>query len=134
MANKEVVFIFDIDGTLADKSQSDLPIKSFPAINEVLKIALAAQKSDKSRMAIVTARPEVARKDTETWIKKQGLKPEILLMRSNDDFRPDHKVRVDQVREVMDKMGKKAVLYDDKPANCRAVKEKLKISVKRVLS
>jgi acyl-CoA synthetase (AMP-forming)/AMP-acid ligase II len=133
MGNNKTIFIFDIDGTLA-YNDSEGEMKTFPPIKEVLKIAISAQKSGKSRVAIVTARPEVSRQDTEEWVRKQGLKPELLLMRANDDFRPDHEVRVDQVEQVMKKLGSNAVLYDDKLPNCNAVKSKLKIAVRRVLS
>lgn len=133
MVDKKLVLIFDIDGTLA-YNDTDRSIRDFPPIKEVLRIALAAQNSNKTKMAIVTARPESSRKDTEMWLKRQGLEPEILLMRGKDDFRPDYEVRVDQVEKVMKEMGGNAVLYDDKLSNCREVKEKLKISVNRVLS
>lgn len=129
---REIVVIFDIDGTLASKEFPSYPLTKIPPIKNVLKIALAAQKSDKSRMAIVTARPEIYRKETEKWVRDQGLSPELLLMRANSDRRPDPDVRVDQVRKVMSALGKNAVLYDDKADNCRAVKGKVGIPVKHV--
>lgn len=127
-----LTFIFDIDGTLASKSYPDVSTSKLPPIKETLKVALAAQKSNRSKMVIITARPESLRKVTEAWVKNLGLKPEFLLMRGEKDFRPDYEVRVDQVRKVMKTLGKNVVLYDDKTTNCRAVRNKLKIPVRLV--
>jgi hypothetical protein len=127
-----LTFIFDIDGTLASKGYSNVSTGKLPPIRKTLKIALAAQKSDRSKMVIITARPESLREVTESWIKNLGLKPEFLLMRSSKDFRPDYEVRVDQIRKVMKALGKNVVLYDDKATNCKAVRKKLKIPVRLV--
>ena len=120
---KGLIFIFDIDGTLASKDYPYASVTSIPPIRETVRVALAAQRSSKSRMVIITARPEYMRKDTEVWIKKQGLKPEFLLMRSDRDMRPDPEVRVDQVEEVMRRLGDNVVLYEDKESNCKAVRK-----------
>lgn len=129
---EEKVFIFDIDGTLASKRYPYLSLLNIPPIKKVVSRALKAQKSAKGKMAIVTARPESLRKDTEAWVENLGLKPEILLMRANDDYRPDYEVRVDQVRKVMDTLGQNAILYDDKDTNCAAVRHSLNIPTKHV--
>lgn len=127
-----LTFIFDIDGTLASKEHPNVSTGKLPPVKKVLKIALAAQKSNRSKMVIITARPESLRGITEAWVKRLGLKPEFLLMRASGDFRPDYEVRVDQVRKVMKTLGKNVVLYDDKTTNCKAVRNKLKIPVRLV--
>lgn len=115
--------LFDIDGTLAQLSNFDADLTKITPKRDILQIAKAAQNVGK--MAIVTARPESSRKDTETWIKAQGLDPKFLLMRGTGDTRPDFEVRVDQVRELMKKLGNNVILYDDKLSNCRAVEKAL---------
>ena len=120
--------IFDIDGTLAKKGDFSGSLRELAPKMGIVKIALAAQKPQMGRMAIVTARPEFDREDTEAWVRKHGLKPEYLLMRKNGDSRPDHEVRVDQVKELTKKMGGNVILYDDKESNCKAVKKSLGVN------
>lgn len=121
---------FDIDGTLAQKGDfSDL--LNIPAKESVVKIAKAMSKMSGSKMAVVTARPEESRKETEEWLRKQGLRPQFLLMRGKGDVRPDYEVRVDQVREVIKRLGKaggNVILYDDKMSNCKAVEKALGVT------
>ena len=127
MTGKPSIFIFDIDGTLASKDGPYLPMGEMAPKKGIVKIALAAQKPEMGRMAIVTARPESARGVTESWVEEHGLKPEFLLMRKTGDDRPDYDVRVDQVKELIGKMGKNATLYDDKASNCKEVEKRLGI-------
>lgn len=124
----ESILIFDIDGTLAKKGNFYGNLRELPPKMNIVRIALAAQKPGMGRMAIVTARPESDRNDTEAWVKKQGLKPEYLLMRREGDTRPDYEVRVDQVKNLMKKMGANVTLYDDKESNCKAVKKSLGVN------
>lgn len=125
------ISIFDIDGTLAKKEGSYDNLVNIPPKEQVVKIAKAIVKAGGGKMAIVTARPEESREDTEAWLGKQGLKPEFLLMRKEGDVRPDYEVRVDQVKEVMKRLGKmggNTILYDDKVSNCKAVEKALGIT------
>lgn len=122
------ILVFDIDGTLAKKGDGYSNLRDLQPKVSIVSIALAAQKPGMGRMAIVTARPEKNRSDTEAWVKKQGLRPEYLLMRKDSDPRPDYDVRVDQVREIMKKMGDNVTLYDDKESNCKAVKKSLGVN------
>lgn len=124
------IAVFDIDGTLAKKGNFG-DLLSIPPKEQVIKIAKAIAKLKGSKMAIVTARPSESRGDTEAWLKKHGLKPEFFLTRKEGDVRPDHEVRVDQVKEVMRKLGKtggNTILYDDKITNCKAVEKALGIT------
>lgn len=125
------ISVFDIDGTLAKKDGGYDNLLSIPPKDSVVKIAKAISKMPGSKMAIVTARPEESRADTEAWLRKHGLKPEFLLLRKEGDVRPDHEVRVDQVKEVIKRLGKtggNVILYDDKMSNCRAVEKALGIN------
>jgi hypothetical protein len=122
------ILIFDIDGTLAKKENFDVPLPEIDPKRDILGIALTAQKPKMGRMAIVTARPEAVRQDTEEWVRKHKLKPEFLLMRKEGDLRPDYEVRVDQVRELIKKMGGNVILYDDKLSNCKAVEKALGVT------
>lgn len=126
--DKRSILIFDIDGTLARNDDPEAPLLEMKPKRSIMGIALAAQKPEMGRFAIVTARPESVRQDTEQWVRKHNLKPEFLLMREPGDTRPDYEVRVDQVREIMKKMGSNVILYDDKLSNCKSVEKALGVT------
>lgn len=119
--------VFDIDGTLASTEKPGVPLIDMEPIAKTLKIAKIAQRPEVGAIAVVTARSEEYRKETLSWLRKHGVRPKMFLMRALGDLRPDHNVRVDQVKAVMGKFGNNLVLYDDKPANCKAVESKLKV-------
>jgi hypothetical protein len=128
----DLVYIFDVDGTLtSQRYENDLVLELAPN-PPVLGIALSLSSSNIARVAVVTARPHYLRADTTRWLQKHGLNPEVLLMRSKGDDRPDHEVRVDQVKQVMDLMGPNVVLLDDKISNCLHVRGLLNIPYIRV--
>lgn len=123
----ELVYIFDVDGTLtSQRYENDLVLELAPNL-PILGIALSLLSSQLARVAIVTARPDYLRADTIRWLQKHGINPEILLMRGKEDLRPDHEVRVDQVKEVMKLLGNNVVLLDDKLSNCLHVRGLLKV-------
>lgn len=119
------IFVFDIDNTLTSEWYRNDHVTDLKANGPILNLALAMQKPGVGRIAIVTARPARLKWQTQEWIRKQGLKPEVLLMRDKGDIRPDHQVRVDQVRTIQGMLGSNIFLYDDKEGNCRAVEEQL---------
>lgn len=123
--SKNVILVFDIDGTLAEYENEGKSLDGFAPKERTVQLAKYAQKPEVGRMAIVTARPEASRALTEKWVRKQGLKPEFLLMRAEGDARPDSEVRVDQVKECQRRLGKDLILYDDKLPNCKAVEAAL---------
>lgn len=124
---KDLVYIFDVDGTLtSQRYENDLVLELAPN-KPILGIALSLISSGFAKVAIVTARPHYLRSDTTRWLQKHGINPEVLLTRERGDYRPDHEVRVDQVKEVMRLMGPNVVLLDDKLANCLHVRGLLKV-------
>ena len=89
-------YIFDVDGTLAEKhpdrdicdaskAYMDLPIK--PVTFIFYHIQLFAT------VLVVTARMEKDRKVTEDWLHSQGVYPEKVFMRANGDNRHDNEVK-----------------------------------------
>lgn len=117
-----LTYIFDVDGTLtSQRYENDLVLELAPNL-PILGIAVSLYTTSPDRVAIVTARPSYLRQDTLKWLSKNGIKPTTLLMRGEGDTRPDHEVRVDQVREVMRTAGPKVVLFDDKISNCLNVR------------
>lgn len=123
----DLVYIFDVDGTLTSQRYENDLVLELATNPPILGIALSLIKAQPSQVAIVTARPSYLRSDTLKWLRKHGLDPEILFMRKEGDDRPDHEVRVDQVREVMSLRGNNVVLLDDKLSNCLHVRGRLKV-------
>lgn len=86
--------ICDIDGTIADYDEagSGEPDLNYPIAN-ILKVYGLQDKYDVA-LIFLTARCEKYRDKTVEWLKKHGLsRYEALLMKPNDDVRPDHVVK-----------------------------------------
>jgi phosphoglycolate phosphatase-like HAD superfamily hydrolase len=94
--------IFDLDGTLADLTHRLHHIKgekknwdAFHAecVNDSLKRDVAsvyrAMKDAEYYMVICSGRSDVVREETEAWLDKHGLTPNMLLMRRKGDYTPD---------------------------------------------
>lgn len=120
--NPGLTYIFDVDGTLTSQRYENDQVLDLAPNWPILGIALSLNQTDPSKVVVVTARPSFLRKDTLIWLQKFGLNPSSLLMRSEGDERPDHEVRVDQVREITKARGSNAVLLDDKISNCLSVR------------
>lgn len=119
--NNFPVFVFDVDGTLTSERFENDQVRELKTNPPILNLALALQENG-LEFVVVTARPEYLREDTEYWIAKQGLKPSFVLMRKEDDKRPDPAVRSHQLKLVRDEYGPHVLLFDDKIENCQAVK------------
>lgn len=105
--------IVDIDGTVADCSHRlhmiRGPKKDFdgfhracpadPPIGPVVRL-VAALAEDQHALLFVTGRPESSRAETEAWLDRHGLRPDMLLMRADGDYRPDYEVKLDALREI----------------------------------
>ena len=102
-------FIFDIDGTLSlvgdrakylqqspkdwdsfynacDEDEPNIPIM---VIYQALRRSLCTDYA----IILLTGRRESTRAKTETWLRKYGIVPDILLMRSDGDYRPDTELK-----------------------------------------
>jgi hypothetical protein len=120
--NPGLTYIFDVDGTLtSQRYENDFVLELAPNW-PILGIALSLFSQDPGKVAVVTARPSYLQSDTLKWLQKYSLSPGILLLREEGDCRPDHEVRVDQVREIMKAAGSNVVLLDDKISNCLHVR------------
>ncbi len=111
------IVIFDIDGTIADASHRVHYIRPAPGekkswkkffaeaandspMDHTIAIAKAMVLSGYS-ILFITGRPERLRSVTETWLENQGLDNYIgLLMRPDNDFRPDYEVKHDLFFDV----------------------------------
>lgn len=122
----EMVYIFDVDGTLTSERYVNDDVRDLKPNTPILEIALSLS-SRGSKVGVVTARPHYLFEETQSWLHRNGLKPDILLTRKIGDLRPDPEVRADQVSSVMGLLGDNAILLDDKVSNCLYVRGKLGI-------
>lgn len=118
--NNYPVFVFDIDGTLTSERFVDDKVKHLALNPPIYNLAISLQEIGLD-FVVVTARPEYLREDTEYWLRDNNLYPNLLLMRRENDTRPDPEVRVYQLKLLRDQYGPHVLLFDDRIDNCRAV-------------
>lgn len=106
MSSKPEFIIFDIDGTLSDASHrhqlaqaKDWEQFHSLAVDDPVIIAVAdlmLELSGKNDIILLTGRPDKYRSITEKWLKDAGLGGihSALLMRGDDDFRPDIEMKI----------------------------------------
>ena len=105
-------YVFDIDNTIARTAHRahflagnikdwnsfhshcvlDTPIES------VVNVLTAL--SWNYTIILLTGRNEKYRRLSELWLKNNGIEPDCLLMRKDDDFRPDYKMKSDVFDEI----------------------------------
>lgn len=122
------MFIFDLDGTLAlrDESLSDCR-KPFdwarvgedlpnPAVVEVARALIGVGH----KLLFVTGRMEQCRKPTCDWLIKHLGTPGVgLIMRADEDYRPDTEVKAEMYQSTLCRMlrshfGGVAGIFDDR--------------------
>ena len=134
------IYIFDIDGVLADlehrliyRKRNDF--NNFYDEDIMAEDGLIAAGKDlldiMNKDGIVvysTGRPERTRKTTIEWLVKNGLPIRAMCMRKDNDFRPSSVVKLDHVWEIMKEFGEslessrgRVYFIDDDPKNVEAV-------------
>lgn len=135
LATRKIVVV-DIDGTVAeavnrlhllpppgkgsltsDWDEFNLACYSDEPIREI--IALVEQLSEIYDIAYVTGRCEICLKQSIAWVTEHiKVKPLLMLMRGEDDHRPDAPVKVD----LLEKIGKSRIAFalEDKVEVARA--------------
>ena len=123
--NSKDVLIFDLDGTLAlcdhrrhfvegkDKDwnafyeacDEDLPNKHL--------ISILKSFESKYQIAILSGRSSQVREKTERWLKEHEIFPDILLMRSADDYTPDDVLKKSWLDQYFNKE-KVVAVFDDR--------------------
>ena len=132
MAKSPTVYAFDVDKTLTKVNQPNVAISDLEPNEKILNLALFFQRPDEGVIVITTARDEKSRKQTESWLKRVGLKPKHVLMRGSGDPRPDPEVKVEQINILRKNYGDNIIMYDDKEENCKAVEKETGVPCIRV--
>lgn len=98
----ERAVIFDVDGTLAVRNETDPEVRRFfdwDRVGEdlpnlaVIELAHVIAESKRYRMIVMSGRDEVCRWQTEMWLAAQGVVFDELHMRACKDNRPDTVVK-----------------------------------------
>lgn len=110
--------VFDIDGTLADCRHREhhvtqmIPkdwatfkklIPEDPVIEQVATL-LKIMHTAGYRVVLMTGRDESCREDTVNWMAKHDLPFDILVMRANNDFRPDYECKRELMGDIIDRL------------------------------
>jgi hypothetical protein len=72
---------------------------------------------------ICTGRPEEYREQTSMWLFKHGVRHEALYMRPTGDFRPDHDVKLDVLKQLRRGGAKVLCVFEDRSSVVRMWRE-----------
>ena len=123
------VAIFDVDGTLmniehrrkyvsGDKKdwKSFFDYMEFDTIrDDVFHLAHALQ-NDGYHIFVCSGRNEKHREITEKQLAFGKLKPQVLLMRADDDYRPDYEVKAEMLTKMRESGFDPRIAVDDRPS------------------
>lgn len=125
---KEQVFVFDIDGTLADHKGHRSPYEEHKVMGdkaiEPVWIVLNALLNYGLKIVFVSGRTDGCQEDTLTWLQQRMIKPSVeLYMRKKGDQRKDSIVK----KEIYDTyiLPKYNIMgvFDDRMQVCRMLYE-----------
>lgn len=80
--------IFDLDGTLAlmgDRNPYDASECEYDKLNEPVNTALRKYQADGYKIIISSGRSDKYIEETKRWLDKNGIKPDMLLMRKEQE-------------------------------------------------
>lgn len=129
-----MIYIFDIDGTLADTSclQQYIKDKDWDAFYTHLYIAspippaceLARTLEEEHTVMFLTARAAKSRKMTQEWLINNACLGDVLLMRPDNDFRPSPVVKLDLLDKWFggrnEALKQVTIIFEDQIDNVRA--------------
>ncbi len=130
--------IFDIDGTLAVRDETDPNVRHFadhgrvgedlpnPAVVELAQTIAAAGRH---RIVVMSGRDEVCQWQTEMWLAAQGIEFDLLVMRRHKDNRDDAEVKEELYRRQVEPFYEVAFVVDDRRRVVKMWREALGMTV-----
>jgi len=123
------VAIFDVDGTLMDINhrrkyvvgekkdwKSFFDYMEFDTINDHVFHMAHALQSDGYVIIVCSGRNEKHRAITEKQLAFGKLKPQALMMRGDDDYRPDYEVKQEMLAQMREEGLDPKISVDDRPS------------------
>lgn len=132
------VVIFDMDGTLAVRDETDPNVRHFSHWDRVgedlpnppvVELAQLVAESKRYRLIIMSGRDEVCRWQTEMWLAAQGVTFDELHMRPHKDNRPDTVVKRELFEAHVAGRYEVAWVADDRASVVRMWREELGLTV-----
>lgn len=115
--------LFDVDGTLALRDETDPNVRHFAAWDRVgedlpnepvIELARLVAESGRYKLIVMSGRDEVCRWQTEMWLAAQGIAFDELHMRPHKDNRPDYVVKEELYRQQVEPRYSVAFVVDDR--------------------
>lgn len=115
--------IFDLDGTLAligDRNPYDASQCEYDKLNHPVYNVLRMYKNDGYKIIITSGRSNEYVEQTDAWLKKNGIAPDVFIMRDHDDVDekgnrlPDDVIKEKMFREHIHNKFNVEVVYDDR--------------------
>ncbi|MEV0714218.1 hypothetical protein [Asanoa sp. NPDC050611] len=136
MTRRERAVLVDVDGTLAIRGKrspydwsrvgEDQPN---PAVVELVQTIAAAGRH---QIVVMSGRKEQSRRQTELWLDAQGIEFVALIMRADQDDRPDHRTKADLYRRFVAPRYEVAFVIDDRDSVVRMWRDVFKLTVCQV--
>lgn len=130
------VFVFDIDGTLANNQHRTYWISSYPKNWKACDAAIPYDTPHQdiiwlldtlvrpdSRIILCTGRSESTRQVTEEWLKKHSVYWDNLYMRKDGDYRKDSIVKVELLKQITFDYAKPYIWFDDRQQVVDAIRD-----------
>lgn len=121
------VVIFDLDGTLARIDHRRHLVECEPkrwrefyaactgdTVNTPVARTWDAMQAYGYEMWIVSGRSDEVKEQTETWLRKNGIQPRVLLMREARDHQPDVKLKRSWLRDGTIPRERVVCVFDDR--------------------
>jgi phosphoglycolate phosphatase-like HAD superfamily hydrolase len=121
------VFVFDIDGTLADLTHRRNYVASKPKNWSAFDAAIPFDKPFKDiifllnmclqlnhKVVLCSGRSERTRVVTENWLRENEVQYAQLYMRTDNDHRQDFIVKVELLEQIREQHGEPFIWFDDR--------------------
>jgi len=124
--NKLPCYVFDIDGTLARNDHRAHFLAGYKKDWDnfhshcILDTKIESTANTLTALSwnytivLLTGRNEKYRRLTELWLKNNGIEPDCLLMRKDDDFRPDYEMKSEVFDDIEDRFEVLGAFDDNK--------------------
>jgi uncharacterized HAD superfamily protein len=131
------IYVFDIDGTIADNSHRTKWVEQKPKdwkkynetmaqdkpIDDIIELMdVFADRDWSYRIVLCTGREDVYREVTEKWLNDNDIPWNALYMRPAKDYRSDSIVKVELLNQIRQDLGEPFMWFDDRDSVVSAIR------------